>query len=295
MNEFEKRLDEYVAAVNTALENYLPADGTKLTDSMRYSLMAGGKRIRPVLTLECCRACGGNIEAAMPFACALEMIHTYSLIYDDMPCMDNDDLRRGKPTNHVVFGEDMALMAGMGLYARAFELVIEAKERGLLSEASALKGIKVLLNASGANGIVRGQVLDMENIDSNPEVDLDFLGRIHKMKTSAMLEACAELGCIAANADVDQTEALLEYAKAIGLAFQIRDDILDVIGTSEEMGKTIGKDEKQSKKTFVDFMGIDVAQEKVKDLTLNAEKCIYGFPDKEFLVSLAEFLCGRKH
>ena len=183
----------YIEKVNNALEECFPQDDERLTEAMRYSIFAGGKRVRPVLTMLACEFCGKSPERALPFACALEIIHTYSLIYDDMPCMDDDSLRRGRPTNHVVYGEAMALMAGMGLYARAYETVIASD----LTDRQKLSGIDILLNASGFNGIVLGQVLDMEN-NKNTLSEQDVL-RIHRLKTSAMLEACVLCGAVAAD------------------------------------------------------------------------------------------------
>lgn len=188
MIDFEQRFNDYRAYINEKLAAYVATDGSKICDSMHYSVMAGGKRIRPVLALECCRLCCGDYKKATAFACALEIIHSYSLIYDDLPCMDNDTMRRGKPTNHVVFGEDIALMAGMGLYCRAFEIVTDTYKEFGLTETQLIDGIKALLKASGMNGIVLGQVLDIDNVEGK-HTDLDYIQRVHDYKTSAMLEA----------------------------------------------------------------------------------------------------------
>ena len=209
--------------------------------------------------------------------------------------MDNDTLRRGKPTNHVVFGEDIALMAGMGLYARAFETASDTQQEFGLTDRQVLDGIKVLASASGTNGIVSGQVLDIGNVADNPKVDLDYLMRIHRLKTSAMLEAAVELGAIAANATVQQSESLCQYAKAIGLAFQIRDDILDVIGDQQHMGKSVGKDKLAKKITFVDLLGIERAQNEVERLTKEAKESLSVFANREFLSTFADVLCGRMY
>lgn len=259
---------------------------------MNYSVMAGGKRIRPVLALECCRLCCGDYKKATAFACALEIIHSYSLIYDDLPCMDNDTMRRGKPTNHVVFGEDIALMAGMGLYCRAFEIVTDTYKEFGLTETQLIDGIKALLKASGMNGIVLGQVLDIDNV-AGKHTDLDYIQRVHDYKTSAMLEASSEVGAICGGATEKQRAALLEYSKNIGLAFQIRDDILDVTGTDGNMGKTLGKDRESGKTTFVDIFGVGGAQRKVVELTERAKSAISCFYDGGFLISFADYLCGR--
>lgn len=292
MIDFEQRFNDYRAYINEKLAAYVATDGSKICDSMNYSVMAGGKRIRPVLALECCRLCCGDYKKATAFACALEIIHSYSLIYDDLPCMDNDTMRRGKPTNHVVFGEDIALMAGMGLYCRAFEIVTETYKEFGLTETQLIDGIKALLKASGMNGIVLGQVLDIDNV-AGKHTDLDYIQRVHDYKTSAMLEASSEVGAICGGATEKQRAALLEYSKNIGLAFQIRDDILDVTGTDGNMGKTLGKDRESGKTTFVDIFGVGGAQRKVVELTERAKSAISCFYDGGFLISFADYLCGR--
>lgn len=292
MIDFEQRFNDYRAYINEKLAAYVATDGSKICDSMNYSIMAGGKRIRPVLALECCRLCCGDYKKATAFACALEIIHSYSLIYDDLPCMDNDTMRRGKPTNHVVFGEDIALMAGMGLYCRAFEIVTDTYKEFGLTETQLIDGIKALLKASGMNGIVLGQVLDIDNV-AGKHTDLDYIQRVHDYKTSAMLEASSEVGAICGGATEKQRAALLEYSKNIGLAFQIRDDILDVTGTDGNMGKTLGKDRESGKTTFVDIFGVGGAQRKVVELTERAKSAISCFYDGGFLISFADYLCGR--
>ena len=292
MIDFEQRFNDYRAYINEKLAAYVATDGSKICDSMHYSVMAGGKRIRPVLALECCRLCCGDYKKATAFACALEIIHSYSLIYDDLPCMDNDTMRRGKPTNHVVFGEDIALMAGMGLYCRAFEIVTDTSKEFGLTETQLIDGIKALLKASGMNGIVLGQVLDIDNVEGK-HTDLDYIQRVHDYKTSAMLEASSEVGAICGGATEKQRAALLEYSKNIGLAFQIRDDILDVTGTDGNMGKTLGKDKESGKTTFVDIFGVGGAQRKVVELTERAKSAISCFYDGGFLISFADYLCGR--
>lgn len=295
MSLFKQQLHDYQCLINDFLERCFPEFDEVLEQSMRYSIMAGGKRIRPVLSVSVCEMLGSDPKKALGLAGALEMIHTYSLIYDDLPCMDNDTLRRGKPTNHVVFGEDIALMAGMGLYARAFETVSDTQQEFGLTDRQVLDGIKVLASASGTNGIVSGQVLDIGNVEDNPKVDLDYLMRIHRLKTSAMLEAAVELGAIAANATVQQSESLCQYAKAIGLAFQIRDDILDVIGDQQHMGKSVGKDKLAKKITFVDLLGIERAQNEVERLTKEAKESLSVFANREFLSTFADVLCGRMY
>ena len=286
MTDFNKKISELGAAVNEFLENNLPK-GSITADSMRYSVFAGGKRIRPAICLAFCELFGGDIQKALPFAAALESIHTYSLMYDDLPCMDNDTLRRGMPTNHVRFGEDITLMAGVALYGEAFGFIVGSP---LLSDSEKLEGIKVLLDASGINGIVAGQVLDIENRQDLTEAELR---NIQNLKTGAMLKASALLGCTAANASKEEREKAVRYAENIGLAFQMRDDILDVQGDVKSLGKSIGKDKESKKITFVDVLGIEETQKEIERLTQEAKDAISDFENREFLVALAEVLSKR--
>ena len=288
MFDLSEKLREYCDIVNTALDVAIPDKDEPAVKSMRYSIFAGGKRIRAAIILAFCELFGGDTKKAVPFACAIEMIHTYSLIYDDLPCMDNDTLRRGKPTNHVVFGETTALMAGAALYARAFETVLESEN---LSSDQKIEGMNILLSASGLKGIISGQMLDIEN---KPGLTKDEVMRIHELKTSAMLEASAVLGCVAARCSEREKNIALEYAKNIGLAFQIRDDILDVLGTVEDMGKTLGKDKASMKTTFVDILGLDNAQKEVDRLSEKAKESISDIKENDFLLSLADYLANRK-
>lgn len=288
MFDLEKKLREYCDTVNTALDLAIPEKDEPAVKSMRYSIFAGGKRIRAAMILAFCELFGGDVKKAVPFACAIEMIHTYSLIYDDLPCMDNDTLRRGKPTNHIVFGESTALMAGAALYARAFETVLESPD---LSSAQKLEGIDVLLSASGLKGIISGQMLDIEN---RPGLTKDEVMRIHELKTSAMLEASALLGCIAADCSEKEKNIALAYAKNVGLAFQIKDDILDVSGTVEDMGKTLGKDKASMKTTFVDILGLENAQKEVDRLSAEAKESVANIEKNDFLLALADYLANRR-
>lgn len=288
MLDFTKQLELYRNKVNAALDIAVPEKDEPAIKAMRYSLFAGGKRTRACMILAFCEMLSGKIENALAFACAIEMIHTYSLIFDDLPCMDNDTLRRGKLTNHVVFGESTALMSGVALYGRAFEVVLESSS---LSCEQKLEGTDILLAASGLRGIVTGQMLDLENRSGLTSAEVMH---IHELKTSAMIEAAAKLGCVAANCDEQSKKAAVEYAKNIGLAFQIKDDILDVCGTAEKLGKTPGKDKASNKTTFVDILGIDNAQTEVERLTLQAKKAIDGFKNNDFLLLLADSLAERK-
>ena len=236
---FALRMEEYRTMVEDLLDaQCVAADEpyARLLDAMRYSLTAGGKRLRPILTLEFCRLCGGDVHAALPVACGVELLHTYSLIHDDLPCMDDDDLRRGKPSNHKVFGEATAVLAGDALQALAFETVLSAP----LAPERALRCAQILTHAAGHAGICGGQQLDLEW--EGRSLDRDELMAIHLRKTSALIRAACLMGVAAAGGTAEQADAAQRYADALGLAFQIRDDMLDVIGDEATFGKPIGSD-----------------------------------------------------
>ena len=291
----DRTFDDYKKLVDEHLLDFLPNVDNKsisLYESMKYSLTAGGKRLRPVLLLAACEFAGGNVYDAIPYACALEYIHTYSLIHDDLPCMDNDTLRRGRPTNHVVYGESVALLSGCALYDRALQTVLEFGDTYGLSEKQQLSSLKVLCRASGVDGILGGQILDIKN--SNVAVDRAYLERVNDLKTAALLSASCVLGGIAASADPVDLDAAWEYGNAIGHAFQIRDDILDVISTSEALGKTPGKDSGENKTTFVDLLGMDGAQREVELLSERALAILDRYPSPEFLKELTVRMCGRE-
>ncbi len=262
-----------------------------LLDSERYSLFAGGKRIRPTLTLEFCRLFGGEDAAALPFACAVEMIHTYSLIHDDLPCMDNDDMRRGKPTNHKVFGETTALLAGDSLLTGAFEVAASNTEAGA---ETAAKAVAYLASSAGRYGMVGGQVMDLEG--ERKRLTLDELLKLHSLKTGALISAASVLGALAAG--VSFTDACMEdvvtYAENIGLAFQIVDDILDQTGDAEALGKNVGVDAEHQKNTFLSFYTVEQAQFYADRLTQDAISAIRKYPNSETLCALAEWLATRK-
>ncbi|MBQ9783949.1 MAG: polyprenyl synthetase family protein [Clostridia bacterium] len=276
-----------------ALKQYYTEDDDLrvLLDAERYSLFAGGKRIRPVLTLEFCRMFGGEDEAALPFACAVEMIHTYSLIHDDLPCMDDDDLRRGKPTNHKVFGESTALLAGDALLTGAFEAAASNTEVG--AEISA-KAVAYLASCAGRYGMVGGQIMDLEG--EKKTLTLDELIKLHSLKTGALISAAAVLGALAAGvAFTDQCmKDVVTYAENIGLAFQIVDDILDRTGNAEELGKNVGVDEEHQKNTFLSFFTVEEAQFYADRLTTEAVTAIRKYPNSDALCTLAEWLAKRK-
>lgn len=288
---FDEVFAGYAAEVNTGLEKYLPKKKDDiLASALRYSVFAGGKRIRPVICLAFCEMLAGSHEKALTFACALEMTHTHWLIYDDLPCMDNDSLRRGRPTNHIVFGESTAVLAASGLFSEALRIIVEnGKEYGL-NEYQLLAGIKTLIGASGVNGVTRGQLYDLEN---KPVLTEKELFCIHELKTASLLKAAAILGCIAAEADKKVLGDAESYAENLGLAFQIKDDILDVVGSADELGKTVGKDSEANKTTFVTIYGLQKAQDLVNEYTRKAVSCVGGYKNSEFLSELAVHLASR--
>lgn len=265
----------------------------KIYESMRYSLLAGGKRLRPTLCLATCELMGGTIEMAMPTACALEMIHTMSLIHDDLPAMDNDDYRRGQPTNHKVYGEDMAILAGDGLLAYAFEFI--AAQTQQVPADRVLQVIARLGRAVGAAGLVGGQVVDLES-EGNADVKLETLNFIHRHKTGALLEACVVAGAILAGAAAADLQRLTQYAEKIGLAFQIVDDVLDLTATQEQLGKTAGKDLQAQKATYPSFWGIEESQRQAHQLIAEAKAAlnIYGEVAQP-LQAIADFITARNH
>lgn len=262
----------------------------KLLYSMKYSVEAGGKRIRPILTLVVSEALGGNIDDAIDFGCAIELIHTYSLIHDDLPAMDNDDYRRGKLTNHKVFGEAIAILAGDALLNYAFEFLLD-KISNNMSE-SYIKALSVISKASGATGMIGGQVIDIES--SNKKIALEELYNMHRLKTGAMIEAACVVGCILAQR-YDKINIVKQYSQNIGIAFQIVDDILDCIGDKEKLGKSIGKDQKDNKSTFVTLLGLEKAKELAKKHTDNAISLAQEIDSTGFLTELTVYLLNREN
>lgn len=292
--DFEREYRAAQALVERELSGCFLADGPnkELLDAMRYSLLAGGKRVRPVLTLKFCEALCGEMEPALDYACAVEMLHTYSLIHDDLPCMDDDDLRRGKPTCHVQYGEWLALLAGDALQAAAFErLALSARAS---SKANA-RACGLLAKAAGYTGMCAGQYLDI--VGEGLTLDEEVLTRIHLCKTSALLGAACLLGLTASPVEPteEQWAAAERYARELGLAFQIRDDMLDVESTAEELGKPIGSDRDNEKTTFASLYGLEKCAELVAEHTRQAQESITGvFRDTEFLCALAQSLAVRK-
>ena len=286
--EFDTRYGDYRRTVEEYL-NGLFTDKphwADLYESMRYSLLAGGKRIRPVLTLEFARLAGMEWKKAVPVACALELVHTYSLIHDDLPCMDNDDLRRGKPTNHKIFGETMAVLAGDALQPEAFRLILTAPG---IAPAERAACALILAQAAGADGMVAGQILDTLHAPKTEEE----LKEVDHLKTGAMIAGACKLGVAAAGGSPELLAAAEEYGYQLGLAFQIRDDMLDVIGNVDEFGKPIGSDKEEGKVTYVDLFGIEGCGKKVLDCTAAAKAAVAPFDADGFLRSLADSLAER--
>lgn len=283
---FSEKTAEYTALINAELERVISANDEITYKAMAYSLLAGGKRIRPLLTLACCEALGGDMALALKYGCALEMIHTYSLIHDDLPCMDNDTLRRGRPTNHVVFGEAQALLAGDGLLNLAAEY-ISADSKNPQKDILA---VSALFSASGALGMIGGQADDIAA--EAGEGGKSMVEKIHRRKTGALICAAGELGAIAAGKPSD---SFRDYTVSLGLAFQIRDDILDVTKNSAELGKS-NSDAENNKATFVSAYGIDEAKRRLEEETEKAEAAIAGLGEKgEYLIQMADYLLNRNN
>lgn len=299
MNDFNEIFSGYVDEINKAAAHYVSpeifsgresAGLDAMLDAMAYSLSNGGKRIRPVLTLEFCRVCGGDYKAAIPFALGVEMIHTYSLIHDDLPCMDNDDMRRGKPSSHKVYGEANALLAGDGLLTLAFETVLSAD---ISADKKALAALE-LAKAAGVSGMIGGQVMDLAN--EGRSVTLDEIKATDRLKTGEMIRVAAVMGCIAAGAGSEMIAAAEKYCENIGLAFQIVDDILDVTSDDVTLGKPVGSDSENEKSTYVSHLGIEKSEVYARELTAQAKAALDIFGNEgEFLSKLADKLSERKN
>lgn len=290
----EAVLSEDAASVEALLDTLYRGGGRcdrVLDEACRYSLMAGGKRVRPALTLEFCRLFGGDPRDALPFAAAVEMIHTFSLIHDDLPCMDDDDLRRGRPTNHKVFGEAYALLAGDGMALDALGL---AASNHRVSPEMRACAVKLLSGAAGCGGMVRGQIVDM--FGEEHSLTYEELLFLHAHKTGALIRVAAQLGVLAAGLAEDSSEmaAAIGYAERIGLAFQVIDDILDVTSTPEALGKSVGGDADHHKNTFLSFKTIPEARAFAAELTDGAVACLAPYEGRERLVALAQYLAVRK-
>ncbi len=290
IEEFSKLLEDNLYKY---FENYFEEYGI-LFQSMEYSLRNGGKRVRPLLTLLFCDACGGNVKSALPMAEAVEYIHTYSLIHDDLPCMDNDDYRRGKPSNHKVYGDATALLAGDGLLTAAFERIATCSNAGLYSADVAVKAISELSVYAGARGMIGGQVIDIQN-ENKPDISFETLRLLDNLKTGALIEAACALGCIAAGADDNAIYSAKSFASKIGLAFQIKDDILDVTSSLEKLGKMTGSDVGNGKTTYVKLLGVEKCQQIVDELTDEAMKEIDFFSNNSALKEYTEYLARRDY
>ncbi len=288
----KERLKERAAEVDAYLDKYLPVKDKEqriIYEAMRYSVFAGGKRLRPVLMLETAKMCGGSDEDVMPFACAMEMIHTYSLIHDDLPAMDNDDLRRGRPTSHIKYGEAVAILAGDALLNRAFEVASDVQG----DVERTLKAIRILSASSGTEGMIGGQVMDMEY--EGREITFDALRLMHSCKTGAIIRSSCVIGAVMSGADDSEITAVDEFAKNLGIAFQIQDDILDVEGTEEELGKPIGSDAEENKNTYVSLLGLERAKELMKEYSAKAKDSLKPFGERaEFLADLTDYLTSRR-
>ena len=289
MSDYQQQYQSYFDEIERYLQGLFmggqPYD--RLQEAMRYSLLAGGKRVRPVLTLAFCEALGGQRQSALPLACALELVHTYSLIHDDLPCMDDDDMRRGRPTCHTVYGEATAVLAGDALLAEAFRMIAEAP--GLSCEQKT-EAVGILARACGGDGMVAGQLLDVEQIAANE----DELRLLCRLKTGAMIQAAAELGCVAVGASPETRPVAAAYGGHIGLAFQVRDDMLNVTASEAELGKPVGSDRAECKKTFVDVLGLEGCGAVVAEETRLAKEALAGFENAEFLSRMADTLADRR-
>ena len=285
-------LVEYARITEEALRGYVKEEDVpqkKLYEAMCYSLFAGGKRLRPAIMMMTAKMLGCSPKRVLPFACAMEMIHTYSLIHDDLPAMDNDDLRRGKPTNHKVFGEAEAILAGDALLTKAFEITADCNTDEV-DPGRVIKAIKALAAAAGAEGMVGGQIID---IGSNPD-SIEKLKHMHLLKTGAIIRASGVIGAILSGASEEQTEAIDGYCCNLGIAFQIQDDILDVCGNEKDLGKNIGSDAENEKSTYVTLCGIEEARALQEEYIEKAKKCLEIFKNTEELSALADMLKNRR-
>lgn len=291
-----KKMSDYAEFINSELAAYFESryddDLKDFTESQKYSVMAGGKRIRPIIAIAFCELFGGDPEAALPYAVALEMIHTASLIHDDLPCIDNDDLRRGRPTNHIVYGESTALLAGDGLLLDAFGVI--AQNKAVSAELN-LQAVGILSELTGSCGLVGGEYLDI--IGENKELSEELLEKLYDCKTGALIRASAILGALAAGVSIMDERMMdaIMYADGIGLAFQIIDDILDVKGTVESLGKNPGSDERANKTTYLRFYSIEEAEDMAYSLTRVAKSAVSKYESSAFLEALADYLISRNN
>lgn len=290
----KNELADRIAVVDAALNEFFPTcDNRQKTvyDAMRYSLFAGGKRLRPILMWETAKIFGSNWDSVKEFACAIEAIHTHSLIHDDLPAMDNDDLRRGLPTNHIKFGEGIAILAGDALLNKAFEMVSDVQAG---NADKVLKAINILATSAGTEGMIGGQIVDLESEGRN--ISLDELKYIHTLKTGALIRSACDIGAILSDATDDELRQIDSFAKYLGIAFQIRDDILDVTGNASELGKPIGSDMEENKTTYVTICGLEKSLRLVGEYSQKAKDALKPFGERaEFLTRLTDYLIDRNN
>jgi len=295
--EFHAQFEKLIQIVNNALDDYLgisEGPGSDIYKAMKYSLMAGGKRLRPVLALAVCDMLDGNRSVVLPYACAVEMIHTYSLIHDDLPAMDNDDYRRGIPTNHKVFGEAIAILAGDALLNKAFELMLSCTLEAEEKMRERVKAMNIIAASSGAEGMIRGQMVDIES--EGAQITKETLEYMHICKTGALIKAPILSSAVLCGASEEETEWLRMYAENIGLAFQIKDDIMDVEGSMELMGKPAGSDAASGKSTYATLYGVEEASKLLENAVATAADAIGNFGEKaSFLKDIAIFIKERDH
>lgn len=287
----ERHFTSSINLINATLADYLCIKHTPyqvVADAMEYSVEIGGKRIRPVLVLEFCKACGGDIIDAVPFAAALELIHTYSLVHDDLPCMDNDSLRRGKESTWKKFGETYGVLAGDALLTYAFQIASDAG----VSDHTTVKCTRLLANYAGIYGMIGGQTLDIKNEDAE-SLTIEELQETHRLKTGALIRCACEIGCVVGHGSAEQFEAAKVFAENLGLAFQIIDDILDVTGDPTILGKDVGQDLQNGKITYVTLLGVDGAEELARKYTEKALEALKAFPDAEYLIEGTKYLLER--
>jgi len=288
--------NKYLKLIEDFLQSLVPAEDClekNVIKSIKYSLLASGKRLRPTLLLAFCELCSGDINAALPYACGVEMIHCYSLIHDDLPCMDDDDLRRGKPSNHIVFCENIALLAGDALQSLAFEVML-SEEAVAKTGLNGAKAAGILAKASGCTGMVGGQTIDIETEGKSP--NLETIREMYSKKTGQLIKSACIMGCVLANADTEKIRAAEVYGENIGLAFQIVDDILDIISDTDTLGKPVGSDAQNGKVNYVTILGIEKSREKVHELTDNAVEALKVFENNgnyltELALNLSERIC----
>lgn len=295
--EFKQKLKSLMVEIDSNLDKFILPENTypqTIYKASRYSLFAGGKRIRPILAIAACEVFGGNRDDVMPFACAIEMIHTYTLIHDDLPAMDNDDYRRGKLTSHKVFGEAMAILAGDGLLNKAAEVMTKSILSKKGNHLKYVKAMDEILTASGIEGVVGGQVVDIES-EGMMEVNAEVLNFMHSHKTGALIKASVRSGAIIGGASEEELSKLTKYAENLGLAFQIRDDILDIIGDQQKLGKKVGSDIENNKMTFPAVYGLEESQEMVGEVSQIAIEALKILGEKgKFLKEIADYLINRE-